>query len=308
MKAQLIALLEGILRVSSRQLYKWRQSINTEVSQEVGHTDRTFSVVITTHSRRFFSGALPLLKTLRSSEAFRNVAIYVVVNADTFGSYDFSLRSRFLEQACALGNVFPVSLGEPAGMSELWNTGIRAAGTKHVLVLSDDLTILDEGLPELRRKVSQSLEHTPLCVINKSWGHFAISQDAIDKVGWFEDRLLGFGHEDGDYTHRFRKVYETEPLDIQVFGVNNVSSKVGFEEIVKGTGKYSLFNDVMISQKYGPTSQQGFGVFGKLNESTQEHPGNASWEFKQKFKHLLNEADPEQISIELERYFNQTGK
>jgi hypothetical protein len=304
----IISLLEGVLRVLSRWLYKWRERVSDSTGLSESAKDRSFSVVITTHSRRFFSGALPLLESLRASSAFEDVPIYLVVNADTFGDFDFDLRSKFLAKACSLGNVFPVCLGEPAGMSELWNTGIESAGTEKILVLSDDLTILEPGLVELRSKVETALDKEPLVVANQSWGHFAISRTALTAVGWFDERLLGFGEEDGDYTQRYGSVFGKSPAQVEIFGVNNVSSQSGFEEVVKGSGKYSLFNRALVTLKYQSDDWNGFEQPSKLDPIVGDELGNPSWEFKQRFRYLLSETDAGEIRRTLGDYFNQPGK
>lgn len=305
---KVISLLEGVLRVLSRRLYKWRERVADATVDTNSVNASQLSVVITTHSRRFFSGALPLMKSLRANSAFEDLPIYLVVNADTFGDYSFELRSKFLAEACALGNVFPVCLGEPCGMSELWNVGIRSAGTEKVLVLSDDLTILDPGLAELRTQVMTTLDSDPLVVVNKSWGHFAISRVALQTVGWFDERLLGFGEEDGDYTQRYKSVFGKNPAQLNVFGVNNVSSESGFEEVVKGSGKYSLFNRTLITLKYGSEDWNGFEGSSKVDPAVGEHPGNPAWDFKQRFKHLLLEPNASEIKRILRDYFNQSGR
>jgi hypothetical protein len=304
----IISILEGVLRVLSRWLYKWRERVSDSTGVSESVRDRTFSVVITTHSRRFLSGALPLLESLRASSAFDEVPIYLVVNADTFGEFDYDIRSKFLARACSLGNVFPVCLGEPAGMSELWNAGIKSAGTEKVLVLSDDLTILEPGLAELRSKVETALEKEPLVVVNHSWGHFAISRTALTAVGWFDERLLGFGEEDGDYTQRYRSVFGKSPAQMEIFGVNNVSSQSGFEEVVKGSGKYSLFNRALVTLKYQSDDWNGFVESSKIDPTVGEYLGNPSWEFKQRFRYLLSETDAGEIRRTLGDYFNQSGK
>ncbi len=305
---KIISLLEGVLRVLSRWLYKWREREAVTTVDTTSAKPSQLSIVITTHSRRFFSGALPLMKSLRASSAFEDLPIYVVVNADTFGDYSFVLRSKFLAEACSLGNVFPVCLGEPSGMSELWNVGIRSAGTEKVLVLSDDLTILDAGLAELRARVIITLDNDPLVVVNNSWGHFAISRVALQAVGWFDERLLGFGEEDGDYTQRYKSVFGKSPAKLNVFGVNNVSSDTGFEEVVKGSGKYSLFNRALITLKYGSEDWNGFEGSSNVDPAVGDHLGNPTWEFKQRFKHLLLESNASEIKKILRDYFNQAGK
>lgn len=304
----LLNLLEAALRVASRVLLKLRekQVKRLEMDSQPRLTNR--AVVITTHSRRFFSGALPLIQSLRTAGSLNGIPIYVVINADTFGPFSQELRSDFLAACTQVKGVFPVCLGEPAGMSELWNTGLKAAGAEVTVVLSDDLAVLPGALDGLFVDLFNATETDGLVVLNHSWGHFAISRFAIEAVGWFDQRLLGFGEEDGDYAQRYLKHFGRPPKSLVSPGLYNISSETGFEEITKGTGKYSLFNRTFFRLKYGMTGESGFTDDLTLNESVGEAHRDPNWDFKQSNAHLLDEKDEEVIRTHLESYFSQAGK
>lgn len=304
----ILKVFEIFVRVSSRLLYHLQEKVlRQEHSTSEGNSVMSASIVITTHSRRFFSGAIPLIRSLRGAEFLSGVPIYLVVNADTFGDFDPVLRTRFLRECSQWDSVFPVCLGEPAGMSELWNTGIRLAGTQKVIVLSDDLVVLPDSLEKLFAQLFEELDQQGLVVLNHSWGHFGITQEVVSRVGWFDARLLGFGEEDGDYALRFTNAYGTQPKSVEIPGLYNVSSEVGFEEITKGTGKYSLFNREFFNLKYSSNHSGQFGESGVLDPIVGEAPRDPYWDFKREQGHLLNETDQTKIRQALTAYFSQLG-
>jgi hypothetical protein len=183
----ILNLMEAALRIASRLLYKLREkrSEKRPGDGQLGSANR--AIVITTHSRRFFSGALPLINSLRDAEALNATPIYVVINADTFGPFSQELRTEFLAACTKVKGVFPVCLGEPAGMSELWNTGLKAAGADVSIVLSDDLAVLPGALNTLFAEFFEATEKHGLVVLNHSWGHFAITRSVIIRQYCFVD-------------------------------------------------------------------------------------------------------------------------
>lgn len=276
------------------------QNLVTSGKDDAGSRKQTdFCVVVTTHSRRF-SDCLQLIDSL-SRELSNDVSIYVVINADTFGDYDQLLRSSFLSQATKLPRVFPVCLGNPAGMSELWNLGIRLADSENVFMLQDDLLVDEKTIRGIFKDALAVLKESQMVVINDSYGHFGITKDCVQKVGWFDERFLGFGEEDGDYSMRYRSVYGSKVPVLNAYGLHNEASSVGYEEVVKANGKYSLFNTALMRLKYTETrDEKGHYSWGKAVFGTPDfHPGVR---FRTQFESLLNERNPDEISGALRTY------
>ena len=257
------------------------------------------AIILTTHSRRFFSSALPLISAIRES-ANPNWPVIVVINADTFQNFDFDTRTEFLKRLSEMRAVFPICLGEPAGMSELWNTGIRLGGASVNLVLSDDLAFADAALPELLGDLADKTRENDLVVLNHSWGHFGITRRAVDECGWFDECLLGFGEEDGDYAFRFSQSFGRQPYILVRPGLSNMSSSEGFEEIVKGKGKYSLFNKVFIELKYSEdANSRDTSMIGKVRQEFNSPNPYPISPYKKRMSHLLLSSSEDEIRNEL---------
>jgi hypothetical protein len=120
-------------------------------------------------------------------------------------------------------------------------------------------------MTEISKSLSRNSGKTFL--INRSWSHFLISKDELDALGYFDERLLGIGEEDGDMTWRYLKQFGEPVPSFKIKGFQNYA-----EETVRsykptniqthsGT-KYSLFNKKFIhEEKYSPSVQGIQGMF-----------------------------------------------
>ena len=74
----------------------------------------------------------------------------------------------------------------------------------------------------------------------------------MEEIGFFDERLMGFGEEDGDISYRLLKVGK-DIGNHTVNGVINIISNVRHEHVKSGIGKYSKFNrDFIYNEKYKP--------------------------------------------------------
>lgn len=219
------------------------------------------SIGITTFEHRFERYFVPLLERIRE---FAGNEVIVAVNGEHEREFDEEYRRRVLECIARHRNVYPVVFPRFRGLSKLWNSIIVHATHDYILMLNDDIMIrkpsfIDEVCAALRRNGGRTF------VINRSWSHFVVNREEIDELGYFDERLLGIGEEDGDITWRYMKRYGREIPSVTVKGFENYA-----EETVRtyrpvniqthsGT-KYSLFNrKFMFTEKYeaGPEGRKG---------------------------------------------------
>jgi hypothetical protein len=264
-------------------------------------------IVITTFSQRFEIYALPLIKNLR--QAGVQEAIYVVINGDWDGDFNHEKRSTFLSELVKIESCFPICLGSAQGMSQIWNAGLRLSDSDVALVLNDDTNIIvSEVLENINYSFSLALEND-LIILNGSFGHFIITRRCINNIGWFDERFLGFGQEDGDYFWRFEQFYKKAPAKVDgLIGISNASSEIGHEVIVSGlSGKYSLFNEVFLRFKYSFGSGSHAGMFGGVAKKLLAEPSLLELErWRKSLLELVHETDlnviEEGISKELSRH------
>jgi glycosyltransferase involved in cell wall biosynthesis len=221
------------------------------------------SIGITTFEHRFERYFVPLLDRIRGDTGNE---IIVAVNGEHEREFGEEYRRRVLEFIAGHKNVYPVVFPRFRGLSKLWNSIIVHATHDYILMLNDDIMIgkaefLGEVCAALRRNGGRTF------VINRSWSHFVVSREEIDELGYFDERLLGIGEEDGDITWRYMKRYGREIPSFPIKGFENYA-----EETVRtyqpvniqthsGT-KYSLFNRKFVfEEKYAPATEGVRGMF-----------------------------------------------
>lgn len=221
------------------------------------------SIGITTFEHRFERYFVPLLERIRE---FAGNEVVVAVNGEHEREFGEEYRRRVLEFVAGHKNVYPVMFPRFRGLSKLWNTVIIHATGDHILMLNDDIMIrkprfLEDVCAALRRNEGRTF------VINRSWSHFVVSREEIDDLGYFDERLLGIGEEDGDITWRYMKRYGREIPSFPIKGFENYAEETvrSFRPVNirthSGT-KYSLFNRKFVfEEKYAPTTEGIRGMF-----------------------------------------------
>jgi hypothetical protein len=242
------------------------------------------SIGITTFGKRFDQYFVPLLSKIRD---YDNVTeVIVAVNGEHKKDFDEDYRHRILDFMSKKKGVYTIMFPGFRGLSKLWNTIIIHATHDNILVLNDDIMITKRSFLD---KIKKALHHNEgkSFIINGSWSHFVVNREEIDKLGYFDERLLGIGEEDGDITWRY----------IHEFGrpVNNYSIKAfkNFAEEtlhIKPTNikchsdtKYSLFNRRFIqNHKYRADPQGIKGIFPQT--VSMKSPGPVQYQNERFFR------------------------
>jgi len=126
-----------------------------------------------------------------------------------------------------------INLGVNKGISAGWNVGLQTAKGKYKVILGDDTILHGNWLEELKKCFDQPLcgvanlhmEHLPHgkgIVEDYKWysgACFMLSQETIDKVGYFDEEIWPCNTEDWDYWIRVYqaglKLYKNFTLSIQ---------------------------------------------------------------------------------------------
>ena len=195
-----------------------------------------FSIGITTFSKRF-SYVETLVSQLR---AYTDADILISVNGDYNKNFNNEYRKKILSLCTNYDNIYPIFFPEQRGLTKLWNTLVVHSKTDWCLLLNDDVEVLS---PDLTLFGQDNLNETPdLLRINGSFSHFFIHKKLIDDLGYFDERLLGFGDEDGDIMYRYIEKYNKWIKDTYIHGINNLVIDIRDEEIKRVNNKYSAFN------------------------------------------------------------------
>jgi len=231
-----------------------------------GSRECNLTIGITTFEARFEQYFVPLLTRIREYEL--DAEIIVAVNGEHRQDFGERYRQDLLRFLSEQPKVFPVLFPRFRGLSKLWNTIIVHATYDHILMLNDDIMITDPHfMEEVTRAVRKNERRS--FVINESWSHFLISRREIEEIGYFDERLLGIGEEDGDTSWRYLKEYGKPIRSFKIKGFTNYAQETADSHkplnIKSRPGmKYSLFNrEFIFGTKY---EKDPFGIRGMFDE------------------------------------------
>jgi hypothetical protein len=257
------------------------------------------AIVITTFQQRQLNYCLPLVAGLRESGC--EMPIVVVINGEAGGLLDEAGRQIFLGALSQFSGIQPVALRGLVGLARMWNLGIQAADTSTIIILNDDLVVDPSTASDQMMQLAGAAADHGLVVANGSWSMFAITRSVVRDVGWFEERLLGFGEEDGDYSWRYRQHYGHYPRSLAIPALTDIKAPTR-QNVAAGTSKYSLVNRVFTRLKFdGLTDDMLIETEPPPSPRFQTpdfYPGET---FRQKQGALLGEHDPEVVRSELSR-------
>ena len=164
-------------------------------------------------------------------------------------------------------------------LAKLWNRGALTASHDRALILNDDLELKSEnGVCFFDHLEAAMLTHAGTFKINGSFSHFIADKRELIEVGFFDERLLGLGEEDGDFYWRFYKKYKKEIPSADMGLIDNVQSDLADDGYTKGIRTASKFNREFIqNQKYKTTLLGGYrGMFDKkvnqILEDEKQYP------------------------------------
>ena len=236
-----------------------------------------YSVVITTFDKRFETYLVPLVAQIRSQRP--NLEIIVMINGPGKGVFDEFYRANILSYLAKYPEVFPTMFPSFQSLAKLWNRGALTATHDRALILNDDLELRSEnGVCFFDHLEDALASQQGTFKINGSFSHFILDKRELIEVGFFDERLLGLGEEDGDFFWRFYKKYKKEIPGVDMCLIDNVQSDLADEGYTKGIRTASKFNRDFIQEKKYKTSLLGGyrGMFDKkvnqILEDEKQYP------------------------------------
>ncbi len=223
-----------------------------------------YSIVITTFDQRFNPFLKPLINTIKILRPA--IEVIVMVNGPAKAYFDPIYRESILQFLATQENCYPTLFPNFQALAKLWNRGSLTATNNMILVLNDDLEIDCSLGPNFFDTFENILEiEKRTFKINGSFSHFCLNKEELIDVGFFDERLLGIGEEDGDFTWRYFATYGQDICSINLPGIHNIQSKVADDGFHKGIGHYSKFNREFIkNEKYQEVLFGGYkGMFDK---------------------------------------------
>lgn len=214
-----------------------------------------YSIGIVTFNKRFDQYFKPLVKFIKDNT---NLNIIVCINGSLREPFDEEYRKKLLEYINIYSNIYPMFFTTFRSLSKLWNNLILNSIHDNILILNDDVQILNK---DFFIDVEKSINNK-LFTINNSWSHFVANKYEMIELGFFDERLLGVGEEDGDMVYRYIKKYGHYPNNVICKNLRNISSDENQSNMKKGIGKYSFFNrEFMFNHKFKKNDNGIKGMF-----------------------------------------------
>jgi hypothetical protein len=203
-----------------------------------------YSIVITTFEERFDAYLKPLL--LQIKKVNRDIEIIVTVNGPYNREFEEIYRRDVLMFMSGIPKCFPIIFTNFQSLAKMWNRGILNSTCNKVLVLNDDLILGNSFFSNLE---SVLMDKKETFQINGSFSHFVINKLDLIAVGFFDERLLGLGEEDGDFYWRYQQHFRKVIASIDIPDIENVHSDIRDMGYTKGIRTASKFNRDFIKQK-----------------------------------------------------------
>jgi hypothetical protein len=215
----------------------------------------TYSIAVTTFVHRLDKYYKPLMNSL--SRMRPDIDKVVFVNGQHKKPFDQDYRREIMRFSSLCPKTYLVMSPIVRGCSFMWNTLANFTDSDYILVLNDDL-VLHEGFFD---EFESILSHNrgmgdESFYLNYSFSHYCLFRQDLFKYGYFDERLLGFGEEDGDWQWRvevakssplrcYRSNLITNCVDMAATNSENMQKHSG------GGGKYAAFNlDFIVNTKY----------------------------------------------------------
>ena len=232
------------------------------------------TICITTFGRRFDKFEI-LLDYI--SKQFIDSDIIVAINGEYNQEFDDNYRRKILNKIAETKNCFPIMFTEFRSLSKLWNSMIIFSKTNYNLILNDDVLITNNNLiKDIQKHITEI--NSCFFTINGSFSHFVISKTECDNIGYFDERLLTIGDEDGDMTWRHIEKYGKDIDNLRTIGIQNIAYDHTTPPINIKTHHLNkpIFNHTFINNKYKLNSGTIKGMFGspaeKIIQDEKQYP------------------------------------
>lgn len=171
-----------------------------------------------TFHKRFDEWLKPLVIEIKKQRP--DIEIVICVNGE-INYFNEDYRKSILDFLKDYKNIFPIVYPRFRSFARMVNLGVQFSTEENVLVLSDDI-ILEDDFFHTYEHVLQSYQTFG---VNVSFSVFSIAKRDLIKVGWFDERLLGMGWEDGDFFRRYEKHFGSKFPNTTIESCKNCADK-----------------------------------------------------------------------------------
>jgi hypothetical protein len=170
---------------------------------------KKYSIGMTTYGGRVDKYLKPLIKEIKRQRP--EIEIVMSINGEHKKQFDETIRQNYLEFCKQYTNIFPIFYPSFRGLARLWNMNMQFSSNRYMFFLEDDVIVKDGFFDEYEK----ILESTNGCfMINMGFPFFSFDREILNKLNWFDERLLGHGFEDADIWAKYNRVINRIPCKL----------------------------------------------------------------------------------------------
>ena len=154
-----------------------------------------------------------------------SVDIVLAINGNNEELMDEDYRQEMLNLAKSYKNIYQIFCPEFKSLSKLWNTLVIFSKTEYNLILCDDVEVINPfAYNEIINYIEQTKEQ--FFTLNYGFSHFVCTKSILHQLGYFDERLVAFGEEDGDMHYRYIKQFGHR---IPMFMIHGIYNKAAYD-------------------------------------------------------------------------------
>lgn len=149
---------------------------------------------------------IDMISKVKALNNINNVDIILTVNGNNEETMPDSYRQSMINLAKNNTNIYPIICPEFKSLAKLWNTIVIFSKTNYNIILTDDVFVGNTYSIDM---INDFIESTgcEFFTINNQFSHFVVTKSILHKLGYFDERFIAFGEEDGDMVHRYIEMF-----------------------------------------------------------------------------------------------------
>jgi hypothetical protein len=161
------------------------------------NNEQNYSIGVVTYINRYHTYFKRNIESLR--KYFPDKQIICIINGHPDKTRHLAYLKEITSWLSSLDNVKYITFEDHQSLAKCWNWILLMSSTQNNLFLNDDISVKQNFRYDFESHLRKNLN---FFAINNSFSHFLLNKKIIKKIGWFDERFLGVGYEDGDYLIR----------------------------------------------------------------------------------------------------------
>jgi hypothetical protein len=217
-----------------------------------------------------------MMKQIASLIGVDGVDVIIAVNGNNEENMPNDYRREILTISNNYDNVYPIICPEFKSLAKLWNTITIFSKTEYNIILTDDLFIGNEFFLSMILDYINSTG-CEFFTINNQFSHFVVTKNILHGLGYFDERFIAFGEEDGDMVHRHIEQFGERMPDLHVPNFYNMARyDLSSSKVETHTDNKPRFNREFANIKYKQDPNGHYGMsptpISKVLDDYQQYP------------------------------------